>query len=1047
MPETINTPPIRIDISADSLNASYLELLNDWSLWNEATDSGLRKLITTVSAALGVERAGIWAYSADRRSLTLQQQFDHRQQRYSGGQELQQSDFPTYFNLLASGRLIDVADLVHDPRALELLELYTKPYGVGASMDATLRVGGRIWGVLCIEYCDHPRVWNSAEKNFAQSIADLASQVISFHALRASELQLRDICDHLSAGIVRTDFEGNCIYVNRYWCELTGTKPGDAISSGWLQAIANEDRARVQRGVIDLAQSTDKFSIEFRLANQGDTRWINSQWVIERNADGFPISVLGGCFEATREKLSINRLREMTSLQQAVLNNAVHSIITADLDGIITSFNRAATQLLGYSEEEMVGKASPAVFHDHIEIIEHAQHLSDEFGELVTPDFDAFIAKAKRGLLEEREWTYVHKNGGRIPVSLSISALRDEDGAINGYLGIAADLTERKNAERELAAVNEQRNWRNQVGFQLSHLQSIEAVANKAVKLLIDKSGAYAISFFYVENNTFRLLAQIGTGSQQTYSPHTTQTFPADQLWKIVNPVYVEDIATSTLFRPEQLQRAIARGTQTVALLPLRNQGQYVGAILLEYKAPQAPLLAIEELEGFAITTEFALTRALHLEQLAYRAEHDSLTLLPNRSVLQRELTAAIAVDESLVLMLLDLDRFKEVNDTLGHHIGDKLLCEISVRLQALLAPSGALLCRLGGDEFAVFLRRSDQQRGLDVARELLDSMHRSYAVDGITLEIGVSIGIACFPQHGADHHALLRAADVAMYAAKKQSAGVMTYAPTFDAHSRERLRLMSELGSAIQNRELVLHYQPKILLQNALPTYGFEALVRWQHPHLGLLTPADFLPIAEISDTIHPLTLEVLRQALIQQNAWRAQGLPASIAVNLSVRNLLRADFFDEVEALLRNTNADPTLLELEITETSLMHDPAGAAALLEKFAALGVKIAIDDFGTGYSSLAYLRKLPLHALKIDRAFVTELAQNTQDQVIVRSIITLAHNLNLQVVAEGVEDEVTLSMLREMGCDCVQGFLFAPPQPATEFTAWRAQTALDKSER
>jgi diguanylate cyclase (GGDEF)-like protein/PAS domain S-box-containing protein len=1044
MPEPINIPALRTDLSADSLNASYLELLHDWSLWNEATDNGLRKLISTVSAALSVERAGIWAYSADRRSLTLQQLFDRRQHRYSTGQELLQSDFPNYFNLLASGRLIDVADLLNDPRAVELQELYTKPLGVGASMDATLRVGGRIWGVLCIEHCDQPRVWNSAEKNFAQSIADLASQVISFHALRASELQLRDICDHLSAGIVRTDFDGNCIYVNRFWCELTSTHPGQAIGDGWLQAIASEDRTRVQRAVIDLAQGTDKFTMEFRLSSHGGPRWVNSQWVIERNADGFPTSVLGGCFEVTREKLSINRLREMTTLQQAILNNAAHSIITADLDGIITSFNRAATQLLGYSEDEMVGKASPAVFHDHIEIIEHAQQLSDELGELVTPDFYTFTAKAKRGLLEEREWTYVHKNGTRIPVSLSISALRDEAGAINGYLGIAADLTERKNAERALASVNEQRNWRNQVGFQLSHLQSIEAVANKAVKLLIEKSGASAISFFYAENNTFRLLAEIGIGSLHAYPPHTTHTIPANQLWRIVKPVYVEDLATSTLFKPEQLRRAKVLGTQTVALLPLRNQGEYVGAMLLEYKTPQSPLLAIEELEGFAITTEFALTRALHLEQLAYRAEHDTLTQLPNRSVLQRELTAAIAVDESLVLMLLDLDRFKEVNDTLGHHIGDKLLCEIGTRLQALLAPSGALLCRLGGDEFAVLLRRSDQQRGLAIARDLLDSMHRSYAVDGITLEIGVSIGIACFPQHGADHHALLRAADVAMYAAKKQSVGVMAYAPSFDAHSRERLRLMSELGSAIQNRELVLHYQPKILLQNALPTYGFEALVRWQHPQMGLLAPADFLPMAEISDTIHPLTREVLRQALIQQNVWREQGQPASIAVNLSVRNLLRANFFDEVQALLHSTDADPTLLELEITETSLMHDPVGAAALLEKFAALGVKIAIDDFGTGYSSLAYLRKLPLHALKIDRAFVAELTQNTQDQVIVRSIITLAHNLNLQVVAEGVEDKLTLSMLRGMGCDCVQGFLFAQPQPATAFTAWRAQAALDK---
>jgi len=471
------------------------------------------------------------------------------------------------------------------------------------------------------------------------------------------------------------------------------------------------------------------------------------------------------------------------------------------------------------------------------------------------------------------------------------------------------------------------------------------------------------------------------------------------------------------------------------------------GLVVLEYAQGHThSLIGVDDLEAFGSSVATSLSNAHHFAELQYQAEHDSLTQLPNRSVLQRELTTALATAKPLALMLLDLNHFKEINDTLGHHIGDRLLIELANRLQQSLAGDRQFLCRLGGDEFSVLLVDCSIEQGAVIAHNLLTVLQQPMLIDGMTLELGASIGVAGFPAHGDNYHDLLRAADVAMYAAKKAAQGVAIYTPAQDSNSPERLRLMTELAQAIRNGELVLHYQPKIDLRDGVRVSGFEALVRWQHPREGLLPPSAFMPFAEVSDTIHALTLDVLRQALTQQKIWTAQQQsaqspfsqqqPVTIAVNLSARNLLHASFFSELQTVLRDSGVDPELLELEITETSLMQDPVTAAAVLAKIAALGVGIAIDDFGTGYSSLAYLRRLPLHALKIDRTFVQELSHNAQDQVIVRSTIALAHNLNLQVIAEGVEDEATLSLLRDMGCDGVQGFWFARPRPAAEIEQW-----------
>src|SRR5690606_10578198 len=367
-----------------------------------------------------------------------------------------------------------------------------------------------------------------------------------------------------------------------------------------------------------------------------------------------------------------------------------------------------------------------------------------------------------------------------------------------------------------------------------------------------------------------------------------------------------------------------------------------------------------------------ALGRALHREQLEYQAEHDGLTGLLNRSVLHREfLEWQRGGGRATALLLLDLDRFKEVNDTLGHHVGDALLCQIGDRLRGELTYRKATLARLGGDEFAVLLQGQSigEARARIIANNMLEALRRPFLVNDIPLEIDASIGVALYPAHGADSHALLRSADVAMYKAKQSGGGIAIYNRQLDFNTPERLAMITDFNRGIRRRELVLFYQPKIALHDN-QVLGFEALLRWQHPQLGLLTPDKFLPLVEMTDAIHELTRTVIEAACEQLRDWMVAGEPWTLAVNLSARNLIDDRVVRYLSALLQHYDIPPGRLELEITETALINDPRHALEILERIAALGVTLSIDDFGTGYSSLAYLRDMPISTLKVDRTFV-----------------------------------------------------------------------------
>ncbi|MFB1042807.1 putative bifunctional diguanylate cyclase/phosphodiesterase [Streptomyces chrestomyceticus] len=477
----------------------------------------------------------------------------------------------------------------------------------------------------------------------------------------------------------------------------------------------------------------------------------------------------------------------------------------------------------------------------------------------------------------------------------------------------------------------------------------------------------------------------------------------------------------------------------TVARTALARQA-LVGVALLGISplivvaAVHAPfLLPMFAVPLIALDSTLWIARARAEEQL-----RDPLTGLPNRQwLLERTWTAlddAERIGARSALVLIDLDRFRSVNDTLGHLAGDRLLLQIADRLRHAL-PRGAEVARLGGDEFAVLLPTADSLTSAQrVARNLVAALGSPLDLDGLTLVLEASAGVAVFPDHALDAEGLLRRADVAMYQAKRDRSGVEVYEAKRDGNTPDRLGLLGDLRRALDAGDVELHYQPKVGFDGHVA--GLEALVRWVHPERGRVPPDEFIAIAESSGLMPRLTEYVLETALAQVARWRKSGLEVPVAVNVSPRDVHTPGFAGAVAARLARHQVPPGSLQLEITEHVLLEDPQRAADTLAGLTGHGVKMSLDDFGTGYSSLVHLRRLPVSELKIDRSFVARLAVDNEDAEIVRCTLDLAHSLGLLVVAEGVEDDETWERLRDLGCDAVQGWLVAAAMPPDETTAW-----------
>ncbi len=425
-------------------------------------------------------------------------------------------------------------------------------------------------------------------------------------------------------------------------------------------------------------------------------------------------------------------------------------------------------------------------------------------------------------------------------------------------------------------------------------------------------------------------------------------------------------------------------------------------------------------------------------QQILKLAYEDSLTQLPNRSQfgerLQREILLAAAEQRTLSIFVMDLDRFKYVNDTLGHSVGDHVLSEVAARLRNLMR-EGDCVARLGGDEFAVLVPTGEQERIVDLARSIITALEQPIDFAGQPLDVGASIGIALYPAHASDPQTLMRNADIAMYVAKRNRTGYTIYDPHYDTSQQEHLSLLGELRRAVEQNELRLYYQPKVTL-NSAGIHAAEALIRWVHPVRGLVPPGLFIPFAEHTGYIKVLTRWVLGEAIRQCGVWLRQQMHIEISVNLSARDLMTRDLPELISGLLTEHQVPAEMICLEITESGFMEDPAHAQRVLDRLSAIGLRLSIDDYGTGYSSLSYIMKLPVNELKIDRAFVSNMSEDADMMTIVRSTIELGHNLGLKVVAEGIEDAKAYALLRGLGCDFAQGYYISPPMPAEALPDW-----------
>jgi diguanylate cyclase (GGDEF)-like protein len=491
----------------------------------------------------------------------------------------------------------------------------------------------------------------------------------------------------------------------------------------------------------------------------------------------------------------------------------------------------------------------------------------------------------------------------------------------------------------------------------------------------------------------------------------------------------------------------VLRGTGLVDAMaaPLREEGRIIGALLVTDRIDDVSTFDREDAKLFqalAGHASVALANSALVERVREAAKetehlslHDPVTGLPNRLHFLQRLERRLASGDAAVL-LMDLDRFKEVNDTLGHDVGDELLRQVGRRLRRL-EHEQTVVARLGGDEFAVLLA-GDDVHVEGMVQRVRGDFSRPFVLGTIELDVTASVGIAVAPRDGSSAALLLRRAEIAMYDAKRELTGVAHYSSDNDPYSARRLSLISDLARALEDGVLQVHYQPQAEPGSTRVT-GVEALLRWRHAVWGNIPPDEFIPLAEQTGLIRPLTRFVLQTAVQQCAAWRAAGTPVQIAVNISMRNLLEAELADSVARLLVQEQLPAGLLKLEVTESAIVSDPTHAVTALERLVELGLSISVDDFGTGYSSLTRLRRLPVHEVKIDRTFVRQIAESSADLAIVRAVISLGHDLGLTVVAEGVEDERTWAILEELGCDLLQGYALARPMPAEDMTRWLSE--------
>jgi len=806
-----------------------------------------------------------------------------------------------------------------------------------------------------------------------------------FEDIGQREERFRTIVTQVPGAVFRCRPDGVIDFVSETIEEISGYPAAQFMrgtSHDWTNLIVPEDRRHHRHSVSEAIRAHQPYEVEYRIVDShGVERWVSENGQPQTREGEEDPWVDGIIADISQRKHNEMRIAALLAEQSAILDNVMFGVMFVRNRRIV-SVNRRCEQLFDYAPGVLIGASTEQLFPDNF-------------------DFEASGIRQYRALSEgeyfSEERSYRRRDGSMLWCLVSGCAL-DKQHANEGSIWVFADISERKEAEGKL---------------RLS-ATVIEHIADGVV--VLDTQGIIVtVNPAFTQITGYSEAEALGKDLTLTRSGRHDEEFYA-AMWRA------------------QVEHGYWRGE----IWNRRKNGElYLESLTVN---------AVRDSEG--LTTHYVgvfsdITKARESQdKLDHLAHHDPLTALPNRLLfhdrLHHALQHASRNHEQLALLFIDLDRFKNVNDTLGHHIGDELLKQVSKALQARLR-EGDTLARLGGDEFIVLLEDIDNQFGASlVAEKLVQMFEQPFMVAGHELFVTCSVGISLFPDDATDLNMLIRNADVAMYQAKARGRnGYSFYTPSMSGEGVERLRLETFLRRSIEKDEVFLHYQPQVdIVSGAL--IGVEALVRWNHPELGLVPPIRFIPLAEDTGFINQLGKWVLQEACRQMVRWQEAGLVVpKIAVNLSVKQFERGSIVNMVADTLRDTGLDPARLQLEVTESVIMNTD-DAMVFINDLHAIGVGLAIDDFGTGYSSLAYLKQLPVQTLKIDRSFIKDISTDVNDEAIAIAIIQLGKSMNLSVIAEGVETEQQAEFLVRHGCHLAQGYLYSKPLAAdVMLTLWK----------
>jgi diguanylate cyclase (GGDEF)-like protein/PAS domain S-box-containing protein len=880
--------------------------------------------------------------------------------------------------------------------------------GGRSAIGVPLREAGRLIGVLTLGW-RQPQTLEPEAVQLAEAVAGYAATIIDNvrshereHRLAVEaasrSAELAAVIDHIPAGVYVCDLEGRIVLMNPAGIAMMapgGELAGDVISGledftildpATRKTLARKDLAmsRALRG-----EHVDRVENIVRRKG-GQDMWLESSAVPLRNSAGSLTGALVVFSDVTGERRLVSDLAASEERFRTLYGMVACGVLVQDSEGRVLDANGPAEEILGWSLKEMHGKRTGSLW-EAIGADQQPVELENR------PTMQAL--RSGQGL--KGQLLGVKRRDGETRwVQIDTIPVFHPDGSPLQVVSSFIDITERKVAE--------------------------ERLADSELKLRTIFEGA-PIGLARVD-----LEGQI---QEANLALRTMLGYPEKQLVGLRFDRVLRSAGGSEVDLVEDFLKDGRDHFQAeLPVLPKDGTERWGSVSLSLVRGPaKEPLYLIGMLED--ITDRRAQT-----ELLEYQALHDALTDLPNRTLLNDRLQQAILTaqreNRQLALLIMDLNRFKDVNDTFGHHLGDVLLQQVGPRIMGMLRESDTV-ARLGGDEFAVVLPTADDEAGATLAaRRLLKALEEPFEIEERRLEVGGSIGIAITPQHGSDPATLMRRADIAMYVAKRTRSGFAVYSPEHDKHSPGRLTLMGELRDALQTGALVLHYQPQVDLESSVVS-GVEALIRWQHPRHGLMPPEEFLGLAEETGLIVGVSEWALNAALGQIKSWGSRrALP--VAVNISMQNLQESNFPALVANLLERHQVAPELLKIEITETALMADPGRSGEIIAKLREMGVRTSIDDFGAGYSSLSYLKQLQVDELKIDRSFVVGITPRADEVAIIRSAIDLGHSLGLQVIAEGVETPAAWDMLSDLGCDGAQGFLVTRALPARQLVRWLA---------